>query len=116
MRSLCVAPCDNWPVAYVALVPLARSLAPSMLALRYIVHLLPFWWVGEVGFCLVGFVKSAPRYIVHLLPFWWGEGLDFRVKGGLVTELLVRVCLKSGLGSFVGWSTFAFSPSPLGSA
>ena len=69
---------------YVALVPLARSLAPSMLALRHILHLLPFWWVGEVGFCLVGFVKSAPRYIVHLLPFWWGEGLDFRVKGGLV--------------------------------
>jgi len=68
-----------------------------------------------VGFCLVGFVKSAPRYIVHLLPFWWVEGLDFRVKGGSVTELLVRVCLKSGLGSFVGSSTFIFSPSPLGS-
>ena len=84
-----MAPCDNWPVAYVALVPLARSLAPSMLALRDMVHLLPVWWVGEVGFCLVGFVKSAPRYIVHLLPFWWGEGLDFRVKGVLVIELLV---------------------------
>ena len=87
-----------------------------MLALRYIAHLLPFWWVGEVCFCLVGFVKSAPRYIVHLLPFWWAEGLDFRVKGGLVIELFVRVCLKSGLGSFVGSSTLIFSPSPLGSA
>ena len=111
-----MAPRDNWPVAYVPLVPLARSLAPSMLALRHIVHLLPFWWVGEVGFCLVGFVKSAPRYIVHLLPFWWGDGLAFRVKGGLVIELLVRVCLKNGLGSFVGSSTLIFSPSPLGSA
>ena len=67
------------------------------------------------AFVSLAFVKLAPRYIVHLLPFWWGEGLDFRVKGGLVTELLVRVCLKSGLGSFVGSSTFIFSPSPLGS-
>ena len=60
-------------------------------------------------------ISSLLYYTVHLLPFWWGEGLDFRVKGGLVTELLVRVCLKNGLGSFGGWSTFIFSPSPLGS-
>jgi hypothetical protein len=96
-------------------VPLRRSLAPLKLAICYIARLLPFWWVGEVGFSLVGSVKSALRYIVHLPPFWWGEGLDFRVKGGLVIELLFRVCLKNGLGSFVGWSTFILSPSPLGS-
>jgi len=39
----------------------------------------------------------------------------FWVKGGLVIELFSWVCLKSGLGSFVGWSILIFSPSPLGS-
>ena len=96
--------------------PVGHSLAPLKFSLCYIVHLLPFWWVGEVGFSIFHSVKSYLLYVVHLLPFWWGEGLDFRVKGGLVTELLVRVCLKSGLGSFVGSSTLVFSPSPLGSA
>ena len=96
--------------------PLRHSLAPLKLAICYIARLLPFWWVGEVGFSLVGSVKSALRYIVHLPPFWWGEGLDFRVKGGLVIELFVRVRLKNGLGSFVGSSALIFSPSPLGSS
>ena len=78
----------------------------------------PPFLVGWRGGLLSGWLREigSSRYIVHLLPFWWVEGLDFRVKGGLVTELLVRVCLKSGLGSFVGSSTFIFSPSPLGSA
>ena len=41
---------------------------------------------------------------------------SFRVKGGLVIELCFRVFLNDGLGPFVGWSIFIFSPSPLGSA
>ena len=40
---------------------------------------------------------------------------SFRVKGGLVMELCFRTCLNDGLGSFVGWPIFIFSPSPLGS-
>jgi hypothetical protein len=45
-----------------------------------------------------------------------GDGLPFRVKGGLVIELCFRVCLNDGLGSSVGRAIFIFSPSPLGSA
>ena len=44
------------------------------------------------------------------------EGFAFRVKGGLVIELDFHVFLKNGLGSFVGWLIFIFSPYPLGSA
>jgi len=44
------------------------------------------------------------------------NGFSFRVKGGLVIELCFRVYPKDGLGSFVGWPIFIFSPSPLGSA
>ena len=40
---------------------------------------------------------------------------DFRVKGGLVIELFFQVCMKNGLGSFVGWLIFIFSQSPLSS-
>ena len=35
---------------------------------------------------------------------------------GLVIELCFRVCPNDGLGSFVGWSIFIFSSSPLGKA
>jgi len=44
------------------------------------------------------------------------SGFPFRVKGGLVIELCFRVSPNDGLGSFVGWLIFIFSPSPLGSA
>ena len=30
------------------------------------------------------------------------EGFSFHVKGGLVIELVFQVCVKNGLGSFVG--------------
>jgi len=40
----------------------------------------------------------------------------FRVKGGLVIELCFHVFPNDGLGSFVVWLIFIFSPSPLGSA
>ena len=43
------------------------------------------------------------------------EWFSFHVKHGLVIELFFWVCLKDGLGSFVGWQIFIFSPSPLGS-
>ena len=45
-----------------------------------------------------------------------GDGLPFRVKGGLVIELCFCIFLNNGLGSFVGLLIFIFSPSPLGSA
>ena len=45
-----------------------------------------------------------------------GDRFSFRVKGGLVIELCFRVCLNDGLGSFIGYPIFIFSPSPLGSA
>jgi len=44
------------------------------------------------------------------------DRFSFHVKGGLVIELCFRVCLNDGLGSFVGWPIFIFSPSPLSSA
>ncbi len=44
------------------------------------------------------------------------DRFSFRVKGGLAIELCFRVRLNDGLGSFVGWPIFTFSPSPLGSA
>ena len=44
------------------------------------------------------------------------DGFSFRVKGGLVIELCFHVFSNDGLGSFVGWPIFIFSPSPLGSA
>ena len=44
------------------------------------------------------------------------DRFSFRVKGGLAIELCFRVRLNDGLGSFVGWPIFIFSPSPLGSA
>ena len=44
------------------------------------------------------------------------DGFYFRVKGGLVIELCFHVFPNNGLGSFVGWPIFIFSPSPLGSA
>jgi len=44
------------------------------------------------------------------------DGFSFRVKGGLVIELCFCVFPNDGLGSFVGWPIFIFSPSPLGSA
>jgi len=44
------------------------------------------------------------------------DDFSFRVKGGLVIELCFRVFPNDGLGSFVGWPIFIFSPSPLSSA
>ena len=43
------------------------------------------------------------------------DRFSFRVKGGLAIELCFRVRLNDGLGSFLGWPIFIFSPSPLGS-
>ena len=37
----------------------------------------------------------------------------FHVKGGLVIKFCFLVFLNDGLGLFVGWSIFIFSPSPL---
>ena len=42
------------------------------------------------------------------------DGFSFHVKGGLVIMLHFRVFPNDGLGSFVGWPIFIFSPSPLG--
>jgi len=44
------------------------------------------------------------------------DGFSFRVKGGLVIELCFCVFPNDGLGSFVGWLIFIFSPTPLGIA
>ena len=44
------------------------------------------------------------------------DRFSFCVKGGLVIKLCFHVCLNDGLGSFVGFLIFIFSPSPLGSA
>ena len=44
------------------------------------------------------------------------DRFSFRVKGVLEIELCFRVRLNGGLGSFLGWPIFIFSPSPLGSA
>ena len=44
------------------------------------------------------------------------DSFSFRVKGGLVIELFFHFFPNDGLGSFVGWSIFIFSPCPLGSA
>jgi len=44
------------------------------------------------------------------------DGFSFRVEGGLVIKLCFHVCPYDGLGLFVGWSIFIFSPSPRGSA
>ena len=49
-------------------------------------------------------------------PYDSSNGFSFRVKGGLVIELCFRVFPNDGLGSFVGWLIFIFSPCPLGSA
>ena len=43
------------------------------------------------------------------------DGFSFRVKGGLVILLCFRIFPNDGLGSFIGWPIFIFSPSPLGS-
>ena len=52
----------------------------------------------------------------HAPPDDTSDRFYFRVKGGLEIQLCFRVCLNDGLGSFVGWPIFIFSPSPLGSA
>jgi len=51
----------------------------------------------------------------HAPPDDTSDGFFFHVKGVLVMELCFRVCLKDGLGSFLGWPIFIFSPSSLGS-
>jgi len=55
-------------------------------------------------------------FIFFTSSLFGAEAFAFRVKGGLVIELVFRVCLKNGLGSFVGCSIFIFSPYPLNSA
>ena len=55
-------------------------------------------------------------FIFFTSSLFGGEGFSFRVNGGLAIELVFRVCLKNGLGSFLGWPIFIFSPYPLGSA
>jgi len=52
----------------------------------------------------------------HAPPDDTSDRFSFHVKGGLVIELCFLICSKDGLGSFVGWPIFIFSPSPLGSA
>jgi len=54
--------------------------------------------------------------LCHAPPDDTSDGFSFCVKGGLVIELCFCICLNNGLGSFVGWSIFIFSPSSLGSA
>ena len=55
-------------------------------------------------------------FIFFTSSLFGAEAFAFRVKGGLVIELVFQVCLKNGLGSFVGCSIFIFSPYPLNSA
>ena len=59
---------------------------------------------------------SGSSWSPHAPPDDTSDRFSFRVKGGLAIELCFRVRLNDGLGSFVGWPIFIFSPSPLGSA
>ena len=52
----------------------------------------------------------------HAPPDDTSDKFSFRVKDGLVIELCFHIFLNDGLGSFVGWLIFIFSPSPLDSA
>jgi len=65
-------------------------------------------WVVVVWLSGVSWSPRAP-------PDDTSDGFSFRVTGGLVIELCFRVCLNDGLGSFVVWPIFIFSPSPLSS-
>jgi len=76
------------------------------------------------------FFSPSPWSCVWVLVVWlptssWSprappdhtsNGFCFHVKGVLVIELCFHVCLNDGLGSFVRWPIFIFSPSLLDSA
>jgi len=70
--------------------------------------------LGDVWVVVVWLPSSS--WSPHAPPDDTSDRFSFRVKGGLVIELCFRVCLNNGLGSFVGWPNFIFSPSPLSSA
>ena len=65
----------------------------------------------------MGCCDVAPGLVFILCahPNDTSEKFAFHVKGGLVTEFFFGACLNDGLGSFLGWSIFIFSPSPHGS-
>jgi len=65
----------------------------------------------------MGYCGVAPGLVLvpRAHPNDTSEKFSFHVKGGLVIELFFWACLNDGLGSFVGWTIFIFSPSPLSS-
>jgi len=65
----------------------------------------------------MGYCDVAPRLVLvpRAHPNDTSDRFSLRLKGGLVIEFFFGVCLKNGLGTFVGWPIFIFSPSPLGS-
>ena len=101
--------------AFIVVVPDGNPKTPSCLCHYRAPQLLQienFDWAGKKNvwlhwnWLLVIFFTSS---------LFGGEGFAFRVKGGLVIELVFQVCLKNGLGSFLGRSIFIFSPYPLNS-
>ena len=65
-------------------------------------------WAVVVWLSSSSWSPCAPLYDIS-------DRFSFCVKGGLVIKFLFWVCTNDGLGSFVGWPIFIFSPSPLGS-
>jgi len=65
----------------------------------------------------MGYCGVAPKLalVLQAHPNDTSDRIYFHVKGGLVLELFFQVCLKDGLGTFLGWPIFIFAPSSLGS-
>ena len=87
----------------------------AMLISGSICEQFPFF--SPTSWSCIGCYGVAPRLIMvpHAHRNDRSDRFHFRVKGGLVIELLFWGCLKDSLGSFVGWLIFIFSPSPLSS-
>ena len=89
----------------------------AMFVHGFICEQFPLWSLRSWSY--MGCCGVAPWLVLvppHAPPDDTSDRFSFRVKGGLAIELCFRVRLNDGLGSFLGWPIFIFSPSPLGSA
>ena len=78
--------------------------SPSALQVHGVVYGL--LWCGSLA-------PLGPLVPLQMIP---AVVFSFHVKGGLVVKLCFCIFPNDGLGSFVGWLIFMFSPSPHGSA
>jgi len=92
--------------------------SPSALQVLGVVYGL--LWCGSLArlgpFVPLQMILANGTWSPHSPPDDTSDGFSFRVKVGLVIELCFHVFPNDGLGLFVGWPIFIFSPSPLGSA